>query len=93
MTNPSASAISASPVSPLPPTAAPQARPEASARPPSAGTPAVPAPGERLRPEPSIRIDPSLGIVVLEMRDPGGATRTIPNERELAAYRQGIKQP
>ncbi len=38
-------------------------------------------------PNPSIRMDPALGIVVLEFRDQRGAVRSIPTERELEAYR------
>jgi len=38
-------------------------------------------------PNPSLRLDPALGLVVLEFRDKSGRTATLPTERELAAYR------
>jgi hypothetical protein len=39
-------------------------------------------------PNPSLRLDPALGIVVMEFRDrAGGVQATLPTERELAAYR------
>jgi hypothetical protein len=38
-------------------------------------------------PNPSLRLDPALGLVVLEFRDQAGRTSTLPTERELAAYR------
>ena len=39
-------------------------------------------------PNPSLRLDPALGLVVLEVRDaPGDALRTIPSPQALAAYR------
>ena len=39
-------------------------------------------------PNPRLRLDPRLGLVVLEFRDgQGRVERTLPTERELAAYR------
>lgn len=52
-----------------------------------ATTPTHPAPAAPRLPNPAMRLDPALGIVVLEFRDRQGAPRTIPNERELRAYR------
>jgi hypothetical protein len=49
------------------------------------------ATGEPPLPEPRVRIDPSLGLLVLELRDTGGTTHTIPSARELAAYRAGAR--
>jgi len=40
-------------------------------------------------PNPSLRLDYQLGLVVIEFRDPSGAvTRTIPSAQQLAAYQQ-----
>jgi hypothetical protein len=37
---------------------------------------------------PSLRLDPSLGLVVIEFRnDAGTVTRSIPNQRQIEAYR------
>lgn len=48
----------------------------------AATPPAPPAPSPRLR------LDPALGVVVMEFRSsPGMPARTIPSEQELAAYR------
>ena len=39
-------------------------------------------------PNPSLRLDSTLGMVVIEFRDDAGAvTRSIPTERQLNAYR------
>jgi hypothetical protein len=65
----------------IPTEAAPQ--PRASARVASGPAPEA-APGT---PNPSLRLDPALGPVVLEFRDVHGRTATLPTERELAAYR------
>jgi len=60
------------------------APPQVSAAPPK------PAPG----PNPSLRVDPQLGIVVLEFEDGQGKTVTLPTQRMLAAYRlQGGPSP
>lgn len=56
----------------------------------SASLPAVPAPAAT--PSPSLRIDPALGIVVMEFRDGSGqVAATLPTERELAAYRNAAR--
>jgi len=47
-------------------------------------------------PNPTLRIEPALGLVVLEFRDQHGEAQTIPSERELEAYRnaaRGIARP
>lgn len=65
------------------------ARGPATARlPPAAAPPPAPA-----TPNPSLRLDPALGLVVLEFRDHAGRTATLPTERELAAYRQAGGSP
>ncbi|WP_158287594.1 hypothetical protein [Falsiroseomonas bella] len=46
--------------------------------------PASPAPPV---PNPSLRIDTALNLVVLEFRDAKGEVRSIPTARELDAYR------
>ncbi|MCX8135331.1 MAG: hypothetical protein N3D18_15380 [Roseococcus sp.] len=39
-------------------------------------------------PNPTLRIEPALGMVVLEVRDAAGeVVRSVPSERELEAYR------
>ncbi|HEV7456677.1 MAG TPA: hypothetical protein VGN96_07850 [Roseococcus sp.] len=41
-----------------------------------------------IAPNPSLRIEPTLGVVVFEVRDGAGeVTRSVPTERELRAYR------
>jgi len=42
-------------------------------------------------PNPQLRLDAALGLVVLEFRDRGGQSRTIPTERELDAYRSSAR--
>jgi len=44
-------------------------------------------------PNPSLRLDPALGLVVMEFRDHAGRTATLPTERELAAYRTAGGRP
>ncbi|MDR3539191.1 MAG: hypothetical protein P4L71_22070 [Acetobacteraceae bacterium] len=52
--------------------------------PPAAATP-VSSP---LYVNPSLRLDPTLGLVVIEFRDPSGSvTSSIPSQRQLQAYR------
>ncbi len=47
---------------------------------------ATPAPGH---PNPSLRLDPALGLVVIEFRDESGdVSRSIPSVRQLEAYRR-----
>jgi hypothetical protein len=65
------------------------APPRAAAR-ASSGVPAAASPG---MPNPSLRLDPALGLVVLEFRDRTGRTATLPTERELAAYRTARGRP
>jgi hypothetical protein len=71
----------------LPPDAAP--RPRAAARAESGPAPVAPP----AMPNPSLRLDPALGQVVLEFRDQSGRTATLPTERELAAYRSARGRP
>ena len=47
----------------------------------------VAVPGPQF-PNPSLRLDHGLGMVVIEFRDPGGqVTRSIPSQRQIDAYR------
>jgi hypothetical protein len=40
-------------------------------------------------PNPSLRLDPALGLVVLEFRsDTGAVTKSIPSQRQLQAYQK-----
>ncbi|WP_135468364.1 hypothetical protein [Crenalkalicoccus roseus] len=81
---------------PIPPALPPQGPPS----PRSAGT-ASPAPATTemaetaasaaALPNPTLRLEPSLGLVVLEFRDARGEARTIPSERELEAYRTAAR--
>lgn len=44
------------------------------------------------QPNPRLRLDPALGVVVMEFRSgPGVPARSIPSERELAAYRAAAR--
>lgn len=64
------------PVLERPPPRRPEAPPEAAALPP-------------IMPNPSLRFEPTLGMVVFEVRDAAGeVTRSVPTERELSAYRK-----
>jgi hypothetical protein len=48
-----------------------------------------PAPSPSLIPNPTLRLDPALGIVVIEFRNGTGAvTTSIPSERQLQAYQK-----
>lgn len=48
----------------------------------------APAAIEEIRPNPRLRLDSSLGMVVIEFLDSQGEIRTsLPTEREMAAYR------
>lgn len=58
----------------------------ASRQEPFAGPAARPN-AEPVLPNPQLRLDAALGLVVIEFRDRGGEARTIPTERELDAYR------
>lgn len=53
--------------------------------PPAHAPPAQPA---SPMPNPQLRLDPALGLVVIEFRDASGAVRaSIPTQRQLNAYR------
>jgi hypothetical protein len=42
---------------------------------------------------PNLRLDAALNMVVIEFRDTGGeVVRSIPSEREIAAYRHGERE-
>lgn len=50
---------------------------------------APPAHAVSLMPNPQLRLDPALGLVVIEFRDESGAiTTSIPSQRQLDAYRR-----
>ncbi|WP_137181378.1 hypothetical protein [Roseomonas sp. AR75] len=73
----------------IPDPAAP-APPRQHARPSAAASPTQPpdvAPATPPTPNPSVRIDSALNLVVLEFRDSQGEVHTIPTARELDAYR------
>lgn len=82
-------------MTPLPPLRRPDAPsapgPEVVPRP----GPAMPAehraPPASALPNPSLRLDASLGLVVLEFRAADGTARTIPSERQLEAYRSAAR--
>ncbi len=61
--------------------------PDAVARPGAAAPAAQQAAPTPTLPNPSLRLDAALGLVVLEFRNADGTARTIPSERELQAYR------
>lgn len=63
--------------------------------PPTARTaePVQPAPADTGVPNPSLRLDPALGLVVMEFRDRQGRTETLPTEKELEAYRSAGGRP
>ncbi len=68
-------------VAPTPSLALP---PSGLARMPRQAAPAAPIPA----PAPRLRLEPALGLVVLEFQDSRGqVAETIPNARQLAAYR------
>lgn len=59
--------------------------------PPANGPPAAPA---LPMPNPQLRLDPALGLVVIEFRDEKGViTTSIPSRRQLEAYRMWEKTP
>ena len=48
----------------------------------------APPPADTARPNPSLRLDGALGMVIIEFRSESGAvTASIPTERQLEAYR------
>lgn len=61
--------------------------PPSLARPVETSAPAPRAAAAPVLPNPQLRLDAALGLVVIEFRDRGGESRTIPTERELDAYR------
>ncbi len=80
-------------ISPLPPPRRPET---ASSAPIGAAPAAAPVALERtpaptVLPNPALRLDASLGLVVLEFRDADGQPRTIPSQRELDAYREAAR--
>jgi hypothetical protein len=58
---------------------------------PAAAEPDRPAMPAAALPNPTLRLDASLGLVVLEFRDARGESRTIPSQRELDAYREAAR--
>lgn len=72
--------LAISPIAPPAPRAGTPAPPDAPSRP----NPAA----ERVLPNPSLRLEPELGLVVIEFRnDSGTIEASYPSERQLAAYR------
>lgn len=70
------------------PTTPPRRGGEAAAPAPALAIPAAVAPDVPLQPNLKLRLDPALGIVVMEFRGtPGMPARSLPTENELAAYR------
>jgi hypothetical protein len=62
----------------------------APAEPVSSTSSSVAAPGT---PNPTLRLDPALGLVVIEFLGKSGAiTSSIPTQRELTAYQDGTAQ-
>ncbi len=73
---------------------APAAAAAAAAHGPPVPSPAAQAAGDAARPNPTVYLDPKLGIVVIELRDNAGkVTNSIPSERLLQAYRSGLQNP
>lgn len=63
------------------------AGPPAPSAPAAAQTP--PSPPPPIGPNPRLRLDPALGIVVMEFLDPSGKVeRSAPSEAQLEAYRK-----
>ncbi len=72
-------------VSPLNTTGDTTTEPKGEAFVPPAAAAAVSSP---LYVNPALRLDPTLGLVVIEFRDPSGSvTSSIPSQRQLQAYR------
>ena len=75
---------------PRPGPVAPEAAPQAASRRAEAAPAGAPAP---MLPNPRLRIDAALNIVVLEFRDDGGqVSRTLPSAQEIKAYRDGAAE-
>ena len=69
---------------------APEAAPPAASRRAEAAPAGAPAP---MLPNPRLRIDAALNIVVLEFRDGGGqVSRILPSAQEIKAYRDGAAE-
>lgn len=81
------------PHAPEAPNAAPSVKGPVAGRSPAGDLPAAePALAASAAPNPSLRMDPELGLVVLEFRSVGDdATVTIPTSRELDAYRRAAR--
>jgi hypothetical protein len=63
----------------------------APAEPTSAAGAGTASPGT---PNPTLRLDPALGLVVIEFLSKAGTiTSSIPTQRELTAYQEGTAQP
>ena len=58
---------------------------------PAVSAEAMAAPGT---PNPTLRLDPALGLVVIEFLSKSGAvTSSIPSQRQLTAYQDGTAEP
>ena len=58
---------------------------------PAPSSAGAPSPGT---PSPTLRLDPALGLVVIEfVSESGEITSSIPSQRELTAYQDGTAQP
>jgi len=77
----------------LPRTGTAAATPEPAHR--TAGpAPAMAGASAPMLPNPRLRIDAALNLVVLEFRDDAGeVSRTIPSAQEMKAYRDGTAEP
>lgn len=72
-----------------PPTESPRVSPRSEAR--AGESSAPPPPQAPATPNPRLRLDGSLGVVVIEFRDQvGDVANTIPSARQLQAYRAAV---
>ena len=63
-------------------------------RDPRSSDAASPQPQRSPIPNPTLRLDPALGLVVIEFRDESGNVATsIPSQRQLEAYRRSQESP
>ncbi len=63
-------------------------------RPAEAQPPPTAAPAPEVFANPALRLDASLGLVVIEFRDGAGAiTHSIPSQRQMEAYRTHQETP
>lgn len=68
--------------------------PAAPAPPRLATAAALPLATQPGTPNPTLQLDPALGLVVLELHQHGDSTpQTIPSQQQLAAYRTGAATP